>query len=242
MKLKLALAAAVVAALSFVTVQAASSGEEKPTPRPEQPKDQAKEQAKEEAKPSEADAAAIRAQAPTYPLDTCAVSGEKLGSMGKPLDMVVDGRMVRICCKGCTKAVAKDKEAIFKKLDEGVVAAQKASYPLDTCPISGNKLGEKAKDVVVGTRLVRTCCGDCAAKVQKDSTASMDKVNTAYIEAQKKSYKAKCPVSGEAIGDGAKDVLYGTTLVRLCCKSCEKGFWKDPEAMIKKIKAENEAK
>jgi hypothetical protein len=28
----------------------------------------------------------------------------------------------------------------------------------------------------------------------------------------------------------------------LCCKSCEKGFWKDPEAMIKKIKAENEAK
>lgn len=234
MKIKLALAAAVVAALSFVTVQAASGAEDKPAPKAEQKK--------EEAKPSEADLAIIRAQTPTYPFDTCAVSGEKLGSMGKPLDMVVDGRMVRICCKGCTKAVAKDKEAIFKKLDEGVVAAQKASYPLDTCPISGNKLGEKAKDVVVGTRLVRTCCGDCAAKVQKDSTASMDKVNTAYIEAQKKSYKAKCPVSGEAIGDGAKDVLYGTTLVRLCCKSCEKGFWKDPEAMIKKIKAENEAK
>jgi hypothetical protein len=234
MKIKLALAALAVAALSFVTVHAAARGEEKPAPKPEQ--------AKEEAKPSEADAAAIRAQAPSYPLDTCAVSGEKLGSMGKALDVVVDGRMVRICCKGCTKAVAKDKEAIFKKLDEGVIAAQKASYPMDSCPISGNKLGEKAKDVVVGTRLVRTCCGDCATKVQKDATASMEKVDAAYIAAQKKTYKAKCPVSGEAIGDGAKDVLYGTTLVRLCCKSCEKGFWKDPEAMIKKIKAENEAK
>jgi hypothetical protein len=233
MKIKLALAALAVAALSFVTVHAAARGEEKPAPKPEQ--------AKEEAKPSEADAATIRAQAPTYPLDTCAVSGEKLGSMGKALDVVVDGRMVRICCKGCTKAVAKDKEAIFKKLDEGVIAAQKASYPMDSCPISGNKLGEKAKDVVVGTRLVRTCCGDCATKVQKDATASMEKVDAAYIAAQKKTYKAKCPVSGEAIGDGAKDVLYGTTLVRLCCKSCEKGFWKDPEAMIKKIKAENAA-
>ncbi|MFN9785891.1 MAG: hypothetical protein ACK57N_04870 [Planctomycetia bacterium] len=242
MKIKLALAALAVAALSFVTVHAATRVEEKPAPRPAPKPEQPKEQGKEEAKPSEADAAAIRAQAPSYPLDTCAVSGEKLGSMGKPLDMVVEGRMVRLCCKGCTKGVAKDKDAIFKKLDEGVIAAQKASYPLDSCPISGNKLGEKAKDVVVGTRLVRTCCGDCAAKVQKDATASMDKVDAAYIEAQKKTYKAKCPVSGEAIGDGAKDVLYGTTLVRLCCKSCEKGFWKDPEAMIKKIKAENEAK
>ncbi|MEY2746991.1 MAG: hypothetical protein RL112_2033 [Planctomycetota bacterium] len=234
MKIKLALAAAVVAALSFVTVQAASGAEDKPAPKAEQKK--------EEAKPSEADLAIIRAQTPTYPFDTCAVSGEKLGSMGKPMDLVVDGRLVRICCKGCTKAIDKDKDAIFKKLDEGVVAAQKASYPLDTCPISGNKLGDKAKDVVVGMRLVRTCCGDCAAKVQKDSAASLQKVNAAYIEAQKKGYKAKCPVSGEEIVDAGKDVLYGTTLVRLCCGGCEKGFWKDPEAMVKKVKAQNEAK
>lgn len=116
MKLKLALAAAVVAALSFVTVQAASSGEEKPTPRPEQPKDQAKEQAKEEAKPSEADAAAIRAQAPTYPLDTCAVSGEKLGSMGKPHVIVHEGQEIKFCCSGCEPDFKKEPAKFLAKL------------------------------------------------------------------------------------------------------------------------------
>ena len=46
---------------------------------------QDKAPAKEVAKVSEADAAAIRMQKPTYPLDTCLVSGEKLGSMGEVL-------------------------------------------------------------------------------------------------------------------------------------------------------------
>jgi hypothetical protein len=231
MKIKLALAAFAVAAVSFVSVQAF---DEKPA--------QDKAPAKEVAKVSEADAAAIRMQKPTYPLDTCLVSGEKLGSMGKPLDMVVEGKLMRICCKSCARAIEKDKAGMVKKVDDAVVAAQKASYPLDTCALSGEKLGDKAKDAVVGTRLVRVCCGRCAEKVQADPKAAMDKINAAYIEAQKKTYKAKCPVSGEAIGEGAKDVLYGTTLVRLCCKSCEKGFNADPEAMVKKVQAENAAK
>ena len=231
MKLKLALAALAVAAVSFVSVQAFA--DEKPA--------QDKAPAKEAPKVDEEAAAAARMQRPTYPLTKCPISDEDLGSMGKPVETLVDGKLVKVCCKSCIKGVEKDKAAIIKKIDDAVVAAQKASYPLDTCAISGEKLGDKAKDTVVGTRLVRVCCGKCAEKVQKDPAETMAKVNSAYIDAQKKTYKAKCPVSGEEIGADAKDILYGTTLVRLCCKNCEKGFWKDPEAMVKKVQADNAA-
>lgn len=231
MKIKIVLAAFVIAAVSFVSAQAFS--DEKPV--------QDKAPAKEAPKVDEAAVAAARAQRPTYPLTVCPISGEELGSMGKPVETIVDGKLVKVCCKSCIKGVEKDKTAIIKKIDDAVIVAQKASYPLDTCAISGEKLGDKSKDTVVGTRLVRVCCDKCAAKVQKDPAESMAKINSAYIEAQKKSYKAKCPVSGEEIGADAKDVLYGTTLVRLCCKNCQNGFWKDPEAMVKKIQAENAA-
>ena len=36
-----------------------------------------------------------------YPLDVCVVSGEKLGSMGKPHVIVHDGVEVRFCCAHC---------------------------------------------------------------------------------------------------------------------------------------------
>jgi hypothetical protein len=37
----------------------------------------------------------------SYPLDTCAVAGKKLGSMGDPIVYVHEGRQVKFCCKGC---------------------------------------------------------------------------------------------------------------------------------------------
>ena len=36
-----------------------------------------------------------------YPLDTCIVSDEKLGSMGKPIVMVHRGQQIKFCCKSC---------------------------------------------------------------------------------------------------------------------------------------------
>jgi len=37
----------------------------------------------------------------SYPLDVCVVSGEKLGSMGKPHVITHEGTEVRFCCKEC---------------------------------------------------------------------------------------------------------------------------------------------
>lgn len=51
-----------------------------------------------------------------YPLQKCLVSGEALGSMGKPLGFVYKGQEIRICCKGCRKDFDKEPENYLKKL------------------------------------------------------------------------------------------------------------------------------
>jgi len=57
-----------------------------------------------------------------YPLKTCIVSGEKLGSMGKPAVLVQDGQEVQFCCKNCIKDFKKDPQ---KYLNEIAKAAGK---------------------------------------------------------------------------------------------------------------------
>jgi hypothetical protein len=60
--------------------------------------------------------------ADTYPLKTCVVSGEDLGSMGDPVVVwhKVDGqpdREVRFCCKRCVGRFEADPEQYLAKLD-----------------------------------------------------------------------------------------------------------------------------
>lgn len=196
--------------------------------------------AKPQAAPAATDAEVIRAQKPSYPLDTCPQSGHKLDD--KAIDVVVDGRLVRLCCADCKDAAAKEKGAWIAKVDAGVVAAQKATYPLQVCPVSEAKLGSKGEpvDFVVGTKLVRLCCAECKPLLMKNPAASLTKVDKAWIEAQIPTYPlATCPVSDEKLGSMGEpvDVLYGTKLVRLCCKSCKKAVEKDGPALLAKIEA-----
>lgn len=56
-----------------------------------------------------------------YPLQTCLVSGEKLGSMGKPFVFVYEGQEIKFCCAGCKKKFEADPAKYMKELE----AAQK---------------------------------------------------------------------------------------------------------------------
>jgi Cu(I)/Ag(I) efflux system membrane fusion protein len=47
---------------------------------------------------------------------TCPVTGEPLDSMGGPVRVDVSGRIVFICCKGCTNALRKDPAKYLEKL------------------------------------------------------------------------------------------------------------------------------
>jgi YHS domain-containing protein len=57
-------------------------------------------------------------EAKKYPLETCVVSGEKLGSMGDPYVFKYKGREVKLCCKGCLKDFNKEPAKYVKKLEE----------------------------------------------------------------------------------------------------------------------------
>jgi len=53
-----------------------------------------------------------------YPLDVCPVSGEKLGSMGKPPELVQDGQQVKFCCKHCIADFEKEPSKYLKEIAE----------------------------------------------------------------------------------------------------------------------------
>lgn len=184
--------------------------------------------------------AIVREQLPSYPLQTCSVSGEPLGSMGDAINHIVDGRLVRLCCKGCLKGVEKDKAGTIAKIDDAVRRAQGPSYPLEVCVVSGEPLAPNSiHNEVVGTRLLRTCCKKCGKTVAKNPRPYLEKVNAALIEAQKKSYKlTTCLISGEALGSEPVDYLYGTQLVRMCCNSCVRVFEKNPSLFLADLPAE----
>ncbi len=192
--------------------------------------------------------AVVKAQKPSYPLSTCVMSGEKLGANGDPVDHVVEGRLVRLCCKGCIKPVEGDAKSVFEKIDAAVVKAQMPGYPIEKCLVSGEPLGSMGEPInhVDGTRLVRLCCKGCVKGYKKDPAKHLATIDAALIKKQLKTYPIeKCLVSDEPLDAMGKpvDMLYGTTLVRLCCKGCKKGFLKNPAEYLAQIeKARKPAK
>jgi len=58
----------------------------------------------------DAKTAAENATAKPYPLDTCIISGKKLGDMGTAITKVYDGQEVKFCCPDCVPEFEKDKE------------------------------------------------------------------------------------------------------------------------------------
>jgi YHS domain-containing protein len=48
----------------------------------------------------------------------CPVSGEKMGSMGKPYKVSAEGRTFYLCCDGCEDKVKADPKAVVAKLDK----------------------------------------------------------------------------------------------------------------------------
>lgn len=53
-----------------------------------------------------------------YTLDTCPISGGKLGSMGDPVELVLAGRMVKLCCAGCLGQVEAKPWEVIAKVDK----------------------------------------------------------------------------------------------------------------------------
>jgi YHS domain-containing protein len=57
-------------------------------------------------------------QAVALKQQTCPVSGDRLGEMGKPFQVTYEGRSFYLCCKSCEPKVKADPKAIIAKLDK----------------------------------------------------------------------------------------------------------------------------
>jgi hypothetical protein len=64
------------------------------------------------------DKAVVEQQGKDYVFKTCPVSKEEYGGdMGQPVDLVVAGRLIRLCCKACTKDIEKDPAKFIAMVD-----------------------------------------------------------------------------------------------------------------------------
>jgi YHS domain-containing protein len=71
-------------------------------------------QKQEGSKKTEAKPATKTAKAAPVKFTTCMVTGEKLGSMGKPIMLKHKGQEYPICCAGCKAPFEKDPEKYIK--------------------------------------------------------------------------------------------------------------------------------
>ena len=61
----------------------------------------------------------FEAETSDYPLTICVVSGEALGSMGTPVQVVHDGVAVKLCCKSCIDDFNATPEVFVAKVKAG---------------------------------------------------------------------------------------------------------------------------
>jgi len=129
----------------------------------------------------------IKQQLPVYPLETCVVTGEKLDTEGTPVNYIYKNRLVRFCCKNCIQTFEKDPTTYLKKLDDASVNKQLKAYPLDTCLVSGEKLGGMGEPVnyIYAGRLVRFCCSGCIDTFVKNPYLYLNKLDAAPKKATK---------------------------------------------------------
>lgn len=169
-----------------------------------------------------------------WPMKGCVISGKKVKKI-----FDVDGRTFQTCCGNCQKKVEADPATYAKKIDAAIIKSQTRGYPLKACPISKKALTDTAVNAVSNGTLVRVCCNKCAAKVTSgEKPDAIAAVISARQKRQSKTYPLKtCPVSGDELVAGESvEVMFGTQLVRLCCKDCVKGLSKDSAKHLQTLK------
>ena len=175
----------------------------------------------------------------SYPLSTCIVSGEALIA-DEWVAKEYDGREARFCCKMCVKDFEKDQVSYLKKLDAAILEAQLANYPLDTCVVSGEPLGEMgdAMNHIQRNRLVRLCCKSCKKDLTADPAKYLSALDAAVVQVQLKDYPTDtCPISGSKLGSMGDpyDYVFAGRLARFCCSGCIDSFDEDPASAMAAI-------
>ena len=163
-----------------------------------------------------------------YTLTTCAASGRDINVKGTPQVSFFEGRELKFCCGGCSAFVKKDPAKFLAKVDEQLIAQQLPIYPTQKCIVAGTDLvkngKDTAKEVMVGNRLFRVCCGKCVAKVKADPATYAAKLDAMVIEKMAPAYPiSTCVVNDKkAIDAKSKTFVVAGRPVKTCCAGCMK--------------------
>ncbi len=122
----------------------------------------------------------IADQGPFYPLKTSLVTSKNLPD--HPAEFAYGNRLVRLGSEKERAEFDKTPAKFLAALDKAVVEAQGKDFPLKECPVSGEKYGGdmgEPVDIVLAGRLIRVCCDDCEADVEKDPAKFVGMVDAA---------------------------------------------------------------
>ena len=114
----------------------------------------------------------------------CPVTGEELGSMGRPIPVTVSGRTIQVCCRACVAAVQRNPEKYMQRVAEEIGAvptdpargnsnrpdADLQSSVQRLCPVTGEELGSMGRPipVTISGRTIQVCCDDCVGAVKRN--------------------------------------------------------------------------
>ncbi len=140
----------------------------------------AKFEADLEANLAEIDEAIREDQRPLYPVETSIVSDKALPE--EPYEFVYGNRLIRLASEDERATFLAHAEEYLEKLNEAVIKAQGAHYPVATCPVSGDEFGGdmgEPVDLVIGGRLIRMCCKGCRRDVEENPAKFIKMVDEA---------------------------------------------------------------
>jgi hypothetical protein len=142
----------------------------------------------------------------------------RLGSMGPPFKLTLDGQTVFLCCAGCEAKARADTKKTLATVEELKKAGGKA--PATTPPAGPPPSGEEEK--------IRT------------NLATLPGPERALAEAQKYCPKTELRLGDADMGPPVKETVGGQA-VFLCCDACRKAVLADPQKTLARV-AELKAK
>jgi len=138
----------------------------------------------------------------------------RLGSMGIPIKLIIEGQSVYLCCDGCKKsAMANPKQTLAK-----VASLIKRDHPQAQPPVPSTPSSSESKE---------------EAEIESE-LAKLPDSDRRDVEAQRFCVVLKDSRLG-SMGPPEKLVIEGQT-VYICCEGCKEAAIADPAKTLKKLK------
>jgi len=192
------------------------------------------------AKPAAPQATATAATGDPYYLSTCPVTGQPLEE-GKFVTYNYKGRELRFANQEAVATFEADPQKYISDIDAKMIADQTPYYPLDTCPVTGEKLaGDMGGpvDYIYNNRLVRFCCAGCIEEFNSDPAKYLKVIDDAVKAKQSAGYPFdKCMVLTDQDFKPKRDTVIANRLFRLCCGDCQKEVRANPAEWVAKLDA-----